>query len=124
MRGVSITSGLLILVFATSAFECATGCGIDLPVLSLAPNVRAAVCIAKAPSGTVVTQPKCGDSLKCSGRHCSLRSLAQFQFAEFRRFATSGPLRYTGGRISLPLNPVIILSSIGSAQTDRGPPRS
>jgi hypothetical protein len=122
VRCASFISGLLILVFATSAFECVTGCDTAPSPVCVRPTVRG-VCVRETTSGTVAAGSRCGEVLKSSPRHCSLHGLAQVQVAEFRRFETASPLQYTGGRISLPFNSATIISSIGSPQTDRGPPR-
>jgi hypothetical protein len=48
----------------------------------------------------------------------------QFQFVAFHGFEISTPLRRVTGNISAPFDSTIIISSIGSPETDRGPPRS
>jgi hypothetical protein len=53
-----------------------------------------------------------------------VRSFAAFQFVTFRAFVISAALRQTAGNISAPPDSVIIVSSIGSPETDRGPPTS
>jgi hypothetical protein len=53
-----------------------------------------------------------------------MRSFVPFQFVSLNAGQTSVPFQYTAGHISLPLDSVIIISSIGSPETDRGPPRS
>jgi hypothetical protein len=64
----------------------------------------------------------CGHTLKSQRGGCSLRSFVQFQFAEFRRVEISSPPLHRDGEISPPFNPAIIVLSIGSPETDRGPP--
>jgi hypothetical protein len=66
----------------------------------------------------------CGDVVKSMPGHCSLRSLLRFQFPAFQRFEVSTPLRRTAEIISAPRGASIIATSIGSPETDRGPPRS
>ena len=122
MRRTSITSGLLILVFATSASGCAIGWNSDPGTYCPRPSARQA-CVRKKPGTTAARRSACGHILKSLPGRCSSRSLAQFQFAELHRFEIPSPLRQAGSKISLPCNPVIA-SSIGSPQTDRGPPRS
>lgn len=123
VRRTSITSGLLILVFATSAFGCATGWSSKPGIFCPRPSTRQ-VCVRKNPGTTVARGSACSHILKSLPGRCSLRSLAQFQFAELHRFEIPSPLRHAGGKVSLPFNSVIIVSSIGSPETDRGPPRS
>ena len=119
----SIASGLLILVFATSAFGCATGSGSES--LGFRPGGRSQrLC---GPSKSRAAEPKsspCGHVLKSSRGQCSLRSLAQFQFAELGDFETSSPLQRASGKASPVINSRIIVLSIGSPETDRGPPYS
>ncbi|MGH9538899.1 MAG: hypothetical protein ACRD3H_13310, partial [Terriglobales bacterium] len=64
----------------------------------------------------------CGHVLNAQPGQCSLRGLAQFQIAEFQRFELSTPLADPAGRVAVPAKSVIIVSSIGSPETDRGPP--
>jgi hypothetical protein len=53
-----------------------------------------------------------------------VRGFVQFQLVAFHRFDTSAPLQRAVSSISPPLVSVILASSIGSPETDRGPPRS
>jgi hypothetical protein len=53
-----------------------------------------------------------------------LRSLAQFQVAELRDFEISSPLQRPTGKAWRAPNSRIIVLSIGSPETDRGPPHS
>jgi len=119
----SITSGLLILVLATSAFGCATGWSSKPGTLCPSPGTRKA-CLRKKPGTRAARGSACGHTLKSLPGQCSLRSFTQFQFAELHRFEIPSPLRHAGGKVSPPLNSVIIVSSIGSTETDRLPPRS
>jgi hypothetical protein len=123
VRRTSITSGLLILVLTTSAFGCATGWSSKPETLCPRPSTRQA-CVRKKPGTTAARGSACGHTLKSLPGQCSLRSLAQFQFAGLHGFEIPSPLRHAGGKVSLPFNSVIIVSSIGSPETDRGPPRS
>jgi hypothetical protein len=75
-------------------------------------------------SGPAIANKNVCNEVKSSRGHCSLRSLAQFHFAEFRRFEISRPLQRVGGKPSPGSNSRIVLSSIGSPETDRGPPHS
>ena len=123
MPRTSITSGLLILVFTTSAFGCATGWGSAPVTFGPRPDTRQA-CVPKKPGITAAKGSACGHTVKSLPSQCSLSSLAQFQFAELHRFEIPSPLRHVGGKVSSPFHSVIIVSSIGSPETDRGPPRS
>ena len=53
-----------------------------------------------------------------------MRSFIQFQFVALHAFRISAPLQPAAGSFSRPPDAVIIVSSIGSPETDRGPPRS
>ena len=122
MQHFSIRAGILILVLATSAFGCASGSGSD-PTDSCHRSYGRGPCIG-GKSGPAVTKESACHTLESSQRRCSLRSLAQFQFAEFRRFEISSPLRRASGKASPGFNSRIVVSSIGSPETDRGPPHS
>lgn len=121
MRRASITSGLLILVLTTSAFGCVTGWSSKSGTLCPRPRTRKA-CVWKKLGTTAARGSACDHTLKSLPGQCSLRSLAQFQFAELQRFEIASPLRHASSKVSLPLNSVTIVSSIGSPETDRGPP--
>ena len=119
----SIASGLLILVFATSAFGCATGSGSE--PRGFCPRGRSQrLCTTSKSRVAVPTSFRCGNVLKSSRGQCSLRSLVQFQFAELRDFEISTPLQRATGKASPALTSRIIVLSIGSPETDRGPPHS
>lgn len=123
VRRSSITSGLLILVFATSAFGCVTGSGSE-PLASCRRPQNQRPCIAHKSGVAVAKSASCSQILKSSRGQCSLRSLTRFQFAEFRNFDLSSPLMRPSGKASLSFNSGIIVLSIGSPETDRGPPHS
>lgn len=129
MRRESVISGLLILVLATSAFGCVTG-GNNEPC---APEVgaheaRATLGYRQWSTRTFVRKApqraSCSPILTSPSGRCSFRSLAQFQPLELRRFEIPSPLRQGDGGVSLPFDSRIVVLSIGSPQTDRGPPRS
>jgi len=130
MRCDSVTSGLLILVLAASAFGCVTAgdnepCGPEVGAHQAGVILRhghwsARPCVRKA----VAQRAGCRPVLRSPSPRCSLRSLAQFQFVELRRFEIPSPLRQGDGGVSLPFDSRIVVLSIGSPETDRGPPRS
>jgi hypothetical protein len=123
VRRMSITSGLLILVLGTSVFGCATGWSSKPGTLCPRLGTRQ-VCAGKKPGTTAARGSACGHTLKSLPGQCSLRSFAQVQFAELHRFEIPSPLRYADGKVPPPFNSVITVSSIGSPETDRGPPGS
>ena len=53
---------------------------------------------------------------------CGLRMFVQLQFARFSATSLSRPLLNRTGEISMLAPAVIVFSSIGSPETDRGPP--
>jgi hypothetical protein len=118
-----VTSGLLMLVLATSASGCAIGSSSKPEILCPRSSTRQ-VCVQKKPGTAAAKGSACGRTLKSLPGLCSLRSLAQFQFAELHRFENPSPLGHASGKVSPPFNSVIIVSSIGSPETDRGPPCS
>lgn len=123
MRRASATSVLLILAFATSASACVTGWR-SQPKASCQRPSTGKTCSRKQPGTKVARGSACGHVLKSPSGQCSLRSFAQLQAAELHRFEIPTPLRQAAGQVTLPFNSVIVVSSIGSPETDRGPPRS
>jgi len=69
-------------------------------------------------------QPAGGDFLKSSPRICEMRSFVHFQFVSLRALTISAPLHRVASNISALLDSVIVVSSVGPPETDRGPPRS
>jgi len=119
----SITSALLILVVVTSAAACVAGCGSQPAPSCSGTNARRA-CTRKQAHTATTKNPACGDTVKSQPARCGMRSFIPFQFATLPAFEMSSPLKHTGGNVSAPWNAVIVISSIGSPETDRGPPRS
>jgi hypothetical protein len=122
MRRTSLTSGLLILILATSAFGCTAGWGYSATTFCPRPGARQSCAVAKRGT-TVARGAVCGHTAKSLHGGCSLRSLAQLQFVEIHRFEIPGLLPQTGSRL-LPSLKTRSVSSVGSPETDRGPPRS
>lgn len=123
MRRNPITFGLLILALATSASACVAELGVQPPNSCPTPRFLQAY-VRKQLSCKVVVEPACGHRLKSLPANCGMRSFVQFQVAEFSRFELPAPLRPVPGNISMPIVSAIVLSSIGSPHTDRGPPNS
>jgi hypothetical protein len=119
MRRTSIASVLLILVLATSASACVAGWGQQAD--SCAHTIRPVSPLAKP---GIATRTQCSHALESLPGRCGMRSFIQFQFVAFHAFQISAPLKRAAGNISRPPDAVIIASSIGSPETDRGPPRS
>jgi hypothetical protein len=108
-------AALLILTMAVSASACVEGMG-------SAPGERC------SPSQThcsrVARSGKCGAVLKSSPSHCDVRGLLQFHFAASQKSNTTASLRRLPGCVVIPSRLALRLSSIGSPETDRGPPLS
>jgi hypothetical protein len=62
--------------------------------------------------------------LKSAPAHCNVRGLLQFQFLAFEKADDAAPLRIVSGQVAAPSRPALRISSIGSPETDRGPPLS
>jgi hypothetical protein len=123
VRRTFITSELLILVLATSASACVAGWGSQSATSCPRPSIRPA-CARKKTGTSKTGDTACGHVLQSVPGQCGLRGLVQSQFVAFHKFEISTPLRRVAGNISAPLDSAIIVSSIGSPETDRGPPRS
>ena len=66
---------------------------------------------------------KSGKSIKpAAANKCGLRNFVQLQFVRFPATNLSRPLLNRTGEVLLLAPAVIVLSSIGSPETDRGPP--
>ncbi len=123
MRWTFVTSVLLVLALATSVSGCLAGCGSQQPVSCSHSRARQQ-CVRKKSGSETAGSPACFDVLKSLPGRCGVRSFAPFQFVAFRAFVISAPLQPTAGNISAPSDSVIIVSSNGSPETDRGPPAS
>jgi hypothetical protein len=122
MRRTSITSVLLILALVTSASACVAGCGSQTAPSCSRTGTRLA-CARKEPRIATSMGRACGNVLKSQPARCGMRSFIQLQFVTLPTFEISVPLRRTASN-SVPLDSMIVVSSIGSPETDRGPPRS
>lgn len=123
MRRASFTSVLLIVVLATSMSYCVAGWGGQLPATRSHLSGRQD-CAPKKQAGTTAAERACGHVVKPPPGRCVMRSFFPFQSVALQTFGVSAPLRSAVARISPPSDPTIIVSSIGSPETDRGPPRS
>ena len=119
MRRASITSVLLIVVLASSASACVAGSG--NPSLAACSRDRRISAPAKP---KVAVRSTCGHDLRSLPGRCGMRTFVQFQFVALHTEEIVSPLTRPAGRILLPSDSVILISSIGSPETDRGPPNS
>ena len=121
MRHASITSVLLIVVLATSASACVGGSGNpSLAACSRDQRISA----HRKPCRTVAVRSTCGHDLRSLPGRCGMRTFVQFQFVALHTLDIVSTLMRPAGRISIPSDFVILISSIGSPETDRGPPNS
>jgi hypothetical protein len=115
MRVKAITAALLILTIAVSASACVEGAG----------GAPGKPCISSQTNcSRVARSSKCGTVLKSSPAHCSVRGLMQFHFIAFQESDKTASLRALPGRVALPSRSALRVSSVGSPETDRGPPLS
>ena len=122
VRLAPITSVLLILVLATSASACVVGWG-SQPAPSCSRTSTLRPCARKEPR-TATMRPTCGDVLKSQPGRCGMRSFIQFQVVSLHTFEISDPLEHQANNISALIDSRVVVSSVGSPETDRGPPRS
>jgi hypothetical protein len=126
MRRRSITAVVLILVIASLAPMCVAGVT-EQSTLACprADKSRASrrqpICKTATPSAKVSS--KCADTLRPELPHCGFCTFLQLQAAEFRGAELPLPLTRQVSKVFVE-QPVIRISSIGSPETDRGPPRS
>jgi hypothetical protein len=120
MRRASLIAALLIVSLANTASACVIG-----------PSVSPAASCRRAKSGKPCAQKivqstnsPCDHVVKSVPAQCSLRGLLQFQLLQFRAFDISVPLLKTAENLSLPPDSTFRFTSIGSPETDRGPPHS
>lgn len=127
MRRTSITAVILIVALAASASACVAGWGSEAASVCSQPKTGSA-CEAKCPDAKKVTgstrERACKNIVKAQPGKCGMRSFVQLQFLTRPASEISIPLRRGAGNIAAPSDGVIIVSSIGSPETDRGPPNS
>ena len=109
-----LTAVLLVMFCAASAFGCVTGVSSSQSCASL---TRRHACVKSRKAG-------CRPVFRQAPTDCSFRSFTQSQPADFRPFVLGAPQAHTTGAVPVRYGCAIVLLSIGSPQTDRGPPRS
>jgi len=123
MRGASITSVLLTAVLAASASACLAGFGSRHATVCDYPVSRDH-CVRTKGNVAATLSASCGHTLTSVPAQCGLRSFLSLPFVVFRSIEIATPLQVGAGNISAPSDSKIIIFSIGSPQTDRGPPLS
>jgi hypothetical protein len=124
MRRASITSALLIAVLAASASGCVAGWGTLQPTSCSYPRVLDRCERTNARGAAGAASNACGHTLRSLPARCGLRSFLSLQFVALRSIEIVTPLEVAARSISGPTDSKIIVSSIGSPETDRGPPVS
>jgi len=119
----SITSCLLILVLFTSTLGCVTGGSGKVTNICSTRSARHACHKAKPGIGDA-HGAACGETLSEVSAPCNLRSFLQVQIAVLPNIEMPSPALRATGEVSLPSRVSFIVSSVGSPQTDRGPPLS
>jgi hypothetical protein len=127
MRRTSIISALLILILQASVSVCMAGWGI--PATNSCPQRGSRQSCVRKKSGVETPRPACehvpcGRVLRSLPDRCGIRSFVQFQAVAFRADQISTPHQFMFTNIAAPIDSRIIVSSIGSPETDRGPPAS
>lgn len=123
MRRTSITSCLLILVLFTSTLGCVTGLSGKATNLCSPASAHHA-CQKTKPGIGAKHGSECGETLGSLSDPCNLHGFLQSQVAVLPNFEIPSPSLHATGEASLPSRSIFIVSSIGSPQTDRGPPSS
>jgi hypothetical protein len=123
MRRHCVTSVLLMVVLAVSTSACAMDRCSGRASFCAAPRVGRDCARSKIDTAAN-TRKACQPVVQSMPASCSLRSLGQFQFLAFDRCEICAPLRSVGGMTLARPDSRIIVSSIGSPETDRGPPSS
>lgn len=114
----SIVAAVLVLTLATSASACVEGAG--SPLGKACFKFSRAACERNLGAKA----DRCNPVLKSVPAHCDIRGLVQFHAVAFAKFEVRSPLHIVADRILAPSRQGPRVSSIGSPQTDRGPPLS
>jgi len=112
-----IISALLIVTMVASASACVEGAGSSSSKTCVRP-------LGPSCGKLLHARNRCNPAMKSVPAHCDIRGLVQFHVVSFAKFEVSSPLRVVSGRVLLPSRLDVRISSIGSPETDRGPPLS
>ncbi len=119
VRPRSLISALLMLALCASASACANGTG-----TRLGTACRVSHLIPSHRSTFGAAHNNCGHAFKTRATQCSLRGLLQFQFLTLLAFEMAAPFDVIAKSVAAPSDSTAKLTSVGSPETDRGPPRS
>lgn len=138
MRHIPAAAVLLVLVLSVLAPACVAGwngsCA-DVPQIST--RVRCARVRSSNGHGSrqkeqashshdalsIEAGEQCGDELNVPPERCGLRSFVQLHFASLQAAQISIPL-LPAATVHAPSQVMIVVSSVGPPETDRGPPAS
>jgi hypothetical protein len=123
VRRVSITSVLLILALIASSSSCVVG-WCSQRTVSCSHSIVLKSCARKNHDVAKARGAECGRDLEPSPGICRIRGFVQPKFATFHGVEISIPLRCVAGKVSAPSDFPVVVSSVGSPETDRGPPHS
>lgn len=120
MRRAYTVAVLLILTIGASTSACVAGSASNQSKF----GARIKSCQSSVPKLNNIEAPRCNKEADALPSNCGIRGLAQFHFFIFPELTIGAPQRVLHGRISVPSNMAPRISSIGSPETDRGPPIS
>lgn len=120
MRRNAIILGILIPALASSAF-CCISLGASQPADACTRRMTHPLCSHGEPETLSVASPWCGRRIESPQAACAVRGFIQLQFVEIRTCENPAPPQLVGV-----FSPRVITSptktSVGSPETDRGPP--
>jgi hypothetical protein len=117
VRARTLISALLILALFASASACVAGTS-DYSTAGGRARFR------PCRSEFAHRQTNSSYALRAPITRCALRGLLSFQFLTLPAFEVAVPLELTAQEVTEPSDSTVELTSIGSPETDRGPPRS
>ncbi|HKD81311.1 MAG TPA: hypothetical protein VKH81_16570 [Candidatus Angelobacter sp.] len=122
----AVTAGLLLTVFTALASACVAGFGSGTAVLCKEGLHRPNECKRHSSvksTGSDLKTADCSTIISAAPPRCGFRTFTQFSTAQpvAVSFSAPQPQSVKAMRIG---DAVIIVSSVGPSETDRGPPRS
>ncbi len=122
MRRIAITSILTIVVLATTASACVAGWGSKTVDPCTRPSARHGFAHG-SPRIATARDHACGSALNSARVECSMRKFVPFHLVALKVIPASRTLQ-RARNMPRASDSVIFISSVGSPETDRGPPRS
>ena len=115
----SLISALLILALSASASACLNGTGTSLVAACRIPHTK-----LSHQNASRTANDNCGQAFKGRPDVCRLRGLLPFHFLTLPAFEIAIPFDLIAEKVAAPSDSTAKLTSVGSPETDRGPPRS